>query len=117
MLRQFDIEEHSIRRKSRGATGDGGEAAVWSSRFGSQAGPRSWRKQRAPELIKIGQRKHGLRPGQVFGQPPVPDLGKTPQLLDHPKRVFAAARVRERARLISRQRSLNGVLLGRRLIR
>jgi hypothetical protein len=38
-------------------------------------------------------------------------------LLDHPKRVFAAARVRERARLISRQRSLNGVLLGRRLIR
>jgi hypothetical protein len=94
MQRRFDIEADPVRRKGRGATGDrkraSGEEALWFSRSGSQDAPRPCREQLAPELVQIGQRKHGLRPGQILGQTAVSDLGKAPQLLDHPKRVFAA---------------------------
>src|ERR1039458_1997025 len=79
--------------------GGGGErfpvAGRWSralARAGiarSQAAPRLCRKQPAPDLVEIGQGKHGLRPRQVLGQAAVSDLGETPQLLDYPKRMLA----------------------------
>src|SRR5215831_5960955 len=94
ILRQFDIKDDSIRCKSCGATRDhkhaSGEEAFCFSRSGSQEAPRPWREQLAPELVEIGERKHGLRAGQILSQPAVSDLGKAPQLLDHPKRVFTA---------------------------
>ena len=71
-----------------------------------------------PELVKVGQGEHGLRPRQVLGQAAIAHLGEAPQLLDHAESVLAEARVRERARLIMRQRSLKGRrAVGRRLIR
>src|SRR5215831_12492976 len=94
MQQRFDIEGDPIRRKSRGATcswvcASRGEAVRFFRRE-SQASPRPCGQQLAPELVEIGERKHGLRAGQVLGQPAVSDLGKAPQLLDHPKRVFTA---------------------------
>src|SRR6516164_10036663 len=92
MQRRFDIEEASIRGKSRSATPAcwcaSGEKRLRFSGSGSQDAPRPRWEQLTPELVQIGQRKHGVRPGQVLGQPAVSDLGKTPQLLDHPKCVF-----------------------------
>ena len=94
MQRRFDIEEASIRGKSRSATPAcwcaSGEKRLRFSGSGSQDAPRPRWEQLTPELVQIGQRKHGLRPGQILSQPAISDLGKTPQLLDHPKRVFAA---------------------------
>src|SRR6202043_3419607 len=51
--------------------------------------PRLYREQPAADLVEIGQRKHGLRPRQVRGQPAVSNLAETPQLLDHPKGMLA----------------------------
>jgi hypothetical protein len=62
---------------------------MWLSGSGSSDTPRPRREQLAPELVEIGERKHGVCVGQVLGQTAVSDLGKAPQLLDHPKRVFA----------------------------
>jgi len=94
MHRRFDIEEDPIRRKSRSATctwvcASGGEG-LRLFRSESQDTPRPCRQQLAPELVQIGQRKHGVCAGQVLGQTAVSNLGKAAQLLDHPKRVFAA---------------------------
>jgi hypothetical protein len=60
------------------------------SRSGSQHAPRSCREQKSADLVEIGQRKHGLRSRQVLGQTAVSHFGEAPQLLDHPKGVFAA---------------------------
>src|SRR5215831_20948536 len=94
MQRRFDIEEDALRGNSRSATCTwvraSGEEGLGFFRFGSQASPRPCGQQLAPELVEIGERKHGLRAGQVLGQTAVSDLGKAPQLLDHPKRVFTA---------------------------
>ena len=94
MRRRCDTEEDPISRKSRSATctwvcASGGEALPLV-RSESQAGPRPCRQQLAPELVQIGQRKHGVCAGQVLGQTAVSDLGKAPQLFGHSKRVFAA---------------------------
>lgn len=84
----------------------------------SQRTPGPCWEQLSADLIEISQRKHGLRPCQVLGQAAVSHFGEAPQLLDYAKGVFAARRVRERARLIIRQRALSGRLeVGRRLIR
>ncbi len=71
----------------------------------SQPTPGPCWEQLPADLVEVGQGEHGLRPRQVFGQAAVSHFGETPQLLDHAKGVFAASRVRERARLIIRQRS------------
>src|SRR5262245_56506993 len=96
MQQRFNIEADSIKGKSRGATCGclcaSGEKGLWFARSGSKDTPRLRREQLAPELVQLGQRKHGLRPGQVLGQTAVSALGKAPQLLDHPKRVFATGR-------------------------
>src|SRR5258708_38229445 len=84
----------------------------------SQRTPGPYWEQLSADLIEISQRKHGLRPCQVLGQAAVSHFGEAPQLLDYAKGVFAARPVRERARLIIRQRALSGRLeVGRRLIR
>src|SRR5215472_17182076 len=93
MQQLFNIEEDPIRCRSRSArctwvVASGGER-LWLSGSGSSDTPCSWREQLAPELVEIGERKHGVCAGQVLGQTAVSDLGKAPQLLDHPKRVFA----------------------------
>ena|SRR5215469_1061018 len=92
--RQFDIEEDSIRCKSRSArcawVGVSWEGKLWFAGYGSPDTPCLCWEQLAPELVQIGERKHGLRAGQILSQTAVSDLGKAPQLLDHPKRVFAA---------------------------
>ena len=76
------------------------------------------REQLTPKLVEIGQGKHSLRSRQVLGQTAISHFDEPPQLLDYPKGVFAArAGIRERARLIIRQRWLSGLRLGRRLIR
>ena len=52
-----------------------------------------------PELVKVGQGEHGLRPRQVLGQAAIAHLGEAPQLLDHAEGVLAAS-TRARARPI-----------------
>ena len=99
MEQRFCIEEDSIRGKRRGlcllVREQGKEVVVGGTR--SQDGPRPRWEQLAPELVQIGERKHGLRPGQILSQTAVSDLGKTPQLLDHRNACSPQARVRERA--------------------
>ena len=71
-----------------------------------------------PELVKVGQGEHGLRPRQVLGQAAIAHLGEAHNCLTTRKACSPQARVRERARLIMRQRSLKGRrAVGRRLIR
>jgi hypothetical protein len=57
---------------------------------GSQGAPRSGREQLMPDLVKVGQCEHGLRPRQILGQAAISHLGEAPQLLDHAEGVFAA---------------------------
>ena len=71
-----------------------------------------------PDLVEVGQGEHGLRPRQVLGQAAVSHLGEAPNCLTTRKACSPQARVHERARLIMRQRSLNGCLaVGRRFTR
>src|SRR5215831_12024364 len=77
MQRRFDIKADPIRRKSRSATctwvcASGGEE-LRLFRSESQAAPRTFWQQLAPELVQIGQRKHGVCAGQVLGQTAVSD--------------------------------------------
>src|SRR5271157_2263333 len=60
------------------------------SRSGSPHAPRSCGEQLSADLVEVGQRKHGLRSGQVLGQTAVSHFGEAPQLLEHPKGMFAA---------------------------
>ena len=89
-----DDNRETIRRKGNCATGcwllAGGRRHSRSSRFGSQHGTRSCREQLSADLVEVGQRKHGLRSGQVLGQTAVSHFSEAPQLLEHPKGVFAA---------------------------
>jgi hypothetical protein len=93
MQQRFNIEEDSIRRRSRSATCGwvraSGNKQLWFPGYSSSGTPCSCREQFTPELVEIGERKHGVCAGQVLGQTAVSDLGKAPQLLDDPKRVFA----------------------------
>ena len=66
------------------------------------------REQFTPKLIEISQRKHGLCPCQVLGQATVSHLAKPHRCLTTRKACSPRARVRERARLIIRQRALSG---------
>ena len=43
-----------------------------------------------PDLVKVGEGEHGLRPRQILGQAAISHLGEAPQLLDHAEGVFAA---------------------------
>ena len=45
---------------------------------GSQRAPRSGREQLTADLVKVGQREHGLRPRQILGQAAIAHLGKAP---------------------------------------
>ena len=121
MQRQFNEEVIIVSERNRSLAGNfsrSGERGC--SRLGffeSQDTLRTRREQVTTKLVEISQGKHRLRPGQVLGQPAVPHLGEAPQLFEHAEGVLAAGAVRERARLIRRPRSLNGVRLGRRLTR
>src|ERR1700722_940088 len=57
---------------------------------GSQGAPRCGWKQLMPDLVKVGEGEHGLRPRQILGQAAIAHLGEAPQLLDHAEGVFAA---------------------------
>ena len=84
----------------------------------SQRTPGPCWEQLSADLIEISQRKHGLRPCQVLGQAAVSHFGEAHSCLTMRKACSPRARVRERARLIIRQRALSGRLeVGRRLIR
>src|SRR5580698_8421348 len=84
----------TIRLKGNFATGcwllAGGGRHLRFPRSGSPRAPRSCGEQVSADLVEVGQRKHGLRSGQVLGQTAVSHFSEAPQLLDHPKGVFAA---------------------------
>src|SRR6202142_1474420 len=84
----------TIRLKGNFATGcwllAGGSRHLRFSRSGSPHAPRSCGEQLSADLVEVGQRKHGLRSGQVLGQTAVSHFSEAPQLLEHPKGVFAA---------------------------
>src|SRR3981081_1988392 len=57
---------------------------------GSQGAPRCGREQLVPDLVKVGEGEHGLRPRQILGQAAISRLHEAPQLLDYAEGVFAA---------------------------
>jgi hypothetical protein len=88
---------------------------VWSIKFTTRTS--LWREQLAAHLVEIGHREDGLRPCQILCQPQYRTLMKPHNCLTTRKACMLHARVRERSRLIVRQRPLNGRLaVGRRLM-
>src|ERR1700751_727642 len=89
----FDMEVIVTRRNGSGGIGAWSDASdrgpLWVLCSRSRRTPRLWREQLSPQLIKVGQREHGLRPRQILGQATVSHLGEAPQLLEHPKRMLA----------------------------
>ena len=65
-------------------------AGWWLRSWPSQCASGAERKEPVADLVKVSERKHDVRSGQVLGQAPIAHLGEAPQLLDHPKRVLAA---------------------------
>ena len=71
--------------------GDGRHRDCWLPGVSSQRTPGPCWEQLSAHLVEVGQRKHGLRSRQVLGQTALSHFGKTPQLLDYAKGVFAAS--------------------------
>ena len=121
MQRRFNEEVIIVSKRDRGMAGNfarsGEHRGTRSGFFESQDTLRTGREQTMTKLVEISQGKHGLRSRQVLGQPAVPHLGEAPQLFEHAEGVLTAGAGPQRARLIRRQRSRNGLLLGRRLTR
>ena len=62
----------------------------WRPGGSSQRVTHRARQQLAPDLAEISQGEHGMRPGQVLDQAPVPHFDEAPQMLDHAERMLAA---------------------------
>ena len=94
MQELFDTESVAISGNDAGSTDDRSATVARRrsrcDRSRSQAAPCGGREQLAPHLIEIGQREHGLRPRQVFGQAATTHLGEAPQLFNHAKGVLTA---------------------------
>src|SRR5216684_317674 len=77
-------------RSNDGWSGDVRRRNCLLPEVSSQLTPSPCWEQLSADLVEVGQRKHGMRARQVLGQTAVSHFGKTPQLLDYPKGVFAA---------------------------
>ena len=73
-----------------------------------QDAPRLWRQQLAADQVEVRQREQAEGARQVLRHAPVAYLGEAPQPLDHMERMLAAGAVRDRARLMARQRAVSG---------
>src|ERR1700746_3799844 len=78
------------RQVSRLLAARSGHSHYYFRLSGSQGARRSGREQLMPDLLKVGEGEHGLRPRQVLGQAAIAHLGEAPQLLDHAEGVLAA---------------------------
>ena len=78
------------RQGSRLLAARSGHSHYYFRLVGSQGARRSGREQLMPDLVKVGEGEHGLRPRQILGQAAISHLGEAPQLLDHAEGVFAA---------------------------
>src|SRR5215469_15734089 len=74
----------------------------------SQDAPRLRRQQLAADQGEVRQREEAAGARQVLGDTAVPHLGEAPQRLTTWNGCSPRARVRDRARLIARQRALSG---------
>src|SRR5580704_2996094 len=106
------------RRSSDGWSSDGRHRDYLLLEISSQRAPGPSWEQLSADLVEVGQRKHGLRRATFLARPRYLTLAKPHSCLTMRKACSPRARVRERARLIIRQRALSGRLeVGRRLIR
>ena len=121
MRRLLGIKVTTVRWTDNGARGRwsvaSGRGGLRFARLGSQPAPQFGREQLTPKLVEIGQGKHSLRRARFLARPRYLTLANPHSCLTIRKACSPRARVRERARLIIRQRLLSGLRLGRRLIR
>src|ERR1700733_12737878 len=78
------------RQGSRLLAARSGHSHYYFRLAGSQGAPLSGREQLMPDLVKVGEGEHSLRPRQILRQAAIAHLGEAPRLLDHAKGVLAA---------------------------